>query len=141
MRSRENPRAAHGPPPVANGRSAAPPAVLCIQQPGEAEIRRLVQALQANLRECESGAEALAVARERTLACILAPLELPDMPAREFIAQLHAAAPGLPVIVIVDNPAISEAVAVMRSGAHAVVDGRILSSSLLPQLAPLVRAG
>ena len=79
------------------------------------------------------------MARERPLACVLAPLDMPDMPARELIERLHEIAPGLPVIVIVDNPAVSEAVTVMRSGAHAVVDGRVLGRGLLPHLASILR--
>jgi len=113
--------------------------VVCVHQRDDAEIRRLVQALQARLHPCESGGEALAVARSRALACVIIPLEMPDMTAHELIERLHEVAPGLAVIVIVDNPAVSEAVAVMRSGAHAVVDGRILSSSLLPHLSYLLR--
>ncbi len=114
--------------------------MLCVQQRDDAEIRRLVLALQARLQYCKSGGEALEMAGSRSLACIIAPLEMPDMSARALIERLHAAAPGLAVIVVVDNPAVSEAVAVMRSGAHAVVDGRVLSSGLLPHLAPLLRS-
>ena len=121
------------------GTGARAPTVLCVHQRDAAEIRRLVQALQARLHPCASGGEALAVARARALACVIIPLEMPDMPAHELIERLHGVAPGLAVIVIVDNPAVSEAVAVMRSGAHAVVDGRILSSSLLPHLSSLLR--
>lgn len=114
--------------------------MLCIRQRHDAEIRRLVQALQARVHPCHSGGDALALAPARALACVIAPLELLDMPARELIERLHGVAPGLPVIVIVDNPAVSEAVSVMRCGAHAVVDGRVLGSGLLPHLAPLLRS-
>jgi hypothetical protein len=40
--------------------------------------------------------------------------------------------------VIVDSPGISEAVEVMRRGAHAVIDSRKLGSGLLHHVAPLV---
>jgi len=40
---------------------------------------------------------------------------------------------------VVDNPAVSEAVDVMRSGAHAVIDSRILSAGLMVHVAPLLR--
>lgn len=120
-------------------RAGQAPTVLCVEQKQDAEIRRLLLALQAQVRVCKSGAEALAVARIQPLACILAPLELPDMSARTLIETLRTAAPGLALIVIVDNPAVSEAVTVMRCGAHAVVDGKHLNSGLLQHLAPLLR--
>ena len=116
------------------------PTVLCVEQRQDAEIRRLLLALQAVVRFCKTGAEALAVARMQPLACIIAPLEMPDMSARALIDTLRTAAPGLALIVIVDNPAVSEAVTVMRAGAHAVVDGRNLNSGLLQQLTPLLRS-
>ena len=113
--------------------------VLCVEQKQDAEIRRLLLALQAVVRFCKTGAEALAVARMQPLACIIAPLQMPDMTARTLIETLRTAAPGLALIVIVDNPAVSEAVTVMRCGAHAVIDGGNLNSGLLQQLAPLLR--
>lgn len=113
--------------------------VLCIEQKQDAEIRRLLLALQATPRFCKTGGEALDVARTQPLSCIIAPLEMADMSARALIETLRTTAPGLALIVIVDNPGISEAVTVMRSGAHAVVDGRTLSSGLLQHLAPLLR--
>ena len=122
------------------GPAASQPLVLCVQQPNAADIRRLVLALRAPLRFCGSGGEALELARARPLSCIIAPLTMPDMTARTLIETLREVAPGLAVIVIVDNPAVSEAVTVMRSGAHAVVDSRILSSGLLLHLAPLLRS-
>ena len=114
--------------------------VLCVQQRDDAEIRRLVLALQAPVSSCASGGEALQVARARPLACVIVPLVMSDMPARALIEALRKVAPGLAVIVVVDNPAVSEAVTVMRSGAHAVVDSGILSSGLLLHLAPLLRS-
>ena len=116
------------------------PAVLCVQQCNDAEIRRLVLALQAPLRHCSCGLEAIEVARARPLSCIIAPVLMPDMDAESLIEALREIAPGLAVIVIADNPAVSEVVTVMRSGAHAVVDSRSLSSGLLLQVAPLLRS-
>ena len=113
--------------------------MLCVEQKHDAEIQRLLIALQASARFCKTGGEALAMARAQPLACIIAPLEMPDMTARALIDTLRTAAPGLALIVIVDNPAVSEAVTVMRSGAHAVVDGSNLNSGLLQHLAPLLR--
>ena len=126
--------------PQAPARKAAnQPAVLCVQQRDSEEIKRLVLALQAPLRHCSCGREAIGVARVRPLSCVVAPLLMPDMGAKTLIEALREVAPGLAVIVIVDNPAVSEAVTVMRGGAHAVVDSSILSTGLLLHLAPLLR--
>jgi DNA-binding NarL/FixJ family response regulator len=116
------------------------PAVLYVQQRGSDEIRRVAAALHAPVRECADGGAAIAAARGGPLACAIVPLQMPDMGASALIDALRAAAPGLAVFVVVDNPAVSEAVAVMRSGAHAVIDSRILSTGLMVHLAPLLRA-
>ncbi len=115
------------------------PAVLCVQQRDSEEIRRVLAALQAPLRECADGRAAIEAARAVPLICAIVPLAMPDMGASALIDALHAVAPGLAVFVTADNPAVSEAVAVMRSGAHAVIDNRILSTGLMVHLAPLLR--
>ena len=74
------------------------------------------------------------------LSCAIVPLQMPDMDASALIGAVHELAPGLAVFVVVDNPAVSEAVLVMRSGAHAVIDSRILSTGLMVHVAPLLRA-
>jgi len=117
----------------------APPAVLCVRQRDSTEILRVLAALQAPVRECADGAGAVAAARSAPLACAIVPLAIPDMTASALIEALQAAAPGLAVFVVVDNPAVSEAVDVMRSGAHAVIDSRILSAGLMVHVAPLLR--
>ena len=100
----------------------------------------MLVAFQAPVRECADGQGAIGAARTVPLCCAIVPLLMPDMGASALIGSLHAAAPGLAVFVVVDNPAISEAVAVMRSGAHAVIDSRILSTGLMVHLAPLLRS-
>ena len=104
------------------------PAVLCVQQRDGEEIRRVLAALHAPIRECADGRAAIAAARSGPLSCAVAPLQMPDMDASALIGALRDVAPGLAVFVVVDNPAVSEAVLVMRSGAHAVIDSRILST-------------
>jgi DNA-binding NtrC family response regulator len=118
----------------------AAPAVLCVRQRDDDEIRRVLAALQAPMRECADGRAAIAAAHSGPLSCAISPLQMSDMGASELIGALHEAAPGLAVFVVVDNPAVSEAVEVMRSGAHAVIDSRILSTGLMVHLAPLLRA-
>ena len=115
------------------------PPVLCVRQHDSEEIQRVLAALQAPVRECADGRAAIEAARDGLLTCAIAPLHMPDMGASALIGALHEAAPGLAVFVVVDNPAVSEAVTVMRSGAHAVIDSRILSTGLLVHLAPLLR--
>jgi len=118
----------------------APPAVLCVQQRDSAEIGRVLGALQAPVRTCVDARAAIALARTLPLFCAIVPLAMPDMGASALIKALQAAAPGLAVFVVVDNPAVSEAVDVMRSGAHAVIDSRILSAGLMVHVAPLLRS-
>lgn len=120
--------------------NGAAPAVLCVLQRDSAEIRRVLAALRVPVRECADGRAAIALAQAVPLCCAIVPPAMPDMDASALIGALQAAAPGLAVFVVVDNPAVSEAVAVMRSGAHAVVDSRILSAGLMVHLAPLLRA-
>lgn len=115
------------------------PAVLCVQQRDSEEIRRVLAALQAPLRECADGHAAIETARAGPLICAIVPLLMPDMGASALIDALHAVAPGLAVFVTLDNPAVSEAVSVMRSGAHAVIDNSIISTGLMVHLAPLLR--
>ena len=120
---------------------AAPdmPAVLCVQQRDSEEIRRVLAALHVPMCECADGHAAVLAARGDPLSCAVVPLQMSDMDASALIGALHQSAPGLAVFVVVDNPAVSEAVAVMRSGAHAVIDSRILSTGLMVHLAPLLR--
>ncbi len=137
MRSHE-PSAGPAAEPAA-GVEKSRPAVLCVQQRDSEEIARILAALQAPLRTCADGRAAIEAARAGPLICAIAPLAMADMGASELIGALHEVAPGLAVFVMVDNPAVSEAVTVMRSGAHAVIDSRILSTGLLVHLAPLLR--
>ena len=126
-------------PPTSARSGVMPPAVLCVQQGHSEAIKRLVRAFRTPLHHCGSGHEAVAIARSRARSCVIAPLTMPDMGAKGLIEALHAVAPGLAVVVIADNPAVSEAVTVMRCGAHAVVDSKKLSAELLLHLAPLMR--
>jgi DNA-binding NtrC family response regulator len=93
----------------------------------------------ARVTACAAGRDALNIAATRALSCVLTPTRLADMSAIALIDALQRAAPGLKVIVIVDNPAVSEAVEVMQLGAHAVVDSRKLSTGLYYHVAPLLR--
>jgi DNA-binding NtrC family response regulator len=126
-----------GKPPVARTRATGP-AVLCLRQRDEVEIGHLLGVLHSPIYYCANGCEAIAIARDGTLCCVLMPLVLPDIAAATLIDELHRVAPGLAVIVIVDSPGISDAVEVMRHGAHAVIDSRTLNAGLLHQVAPLV---
>lgn len=116
------------------------PEVLYLQpQPGEGEVDRLLHALGAQVTRCALGREAVGIAAARPLACVLAPARLADMSATTLIDSLRHTAPGLKVIVIVDNPAVSEAVEAMQFGAHAVIDSRRLGTGLYAHVAPLLR--
>jgi len=113
--------------------------VLYVQPLAGGEVERLLDAMQAPFKQCADGREAVTIATSSALSCVLAPLQLADMSATALIDALQQTAPGLKVIVIVENPAVSEAVAVMQAGAHAVVDSRRLSAGIYHHVAPLLR--
>jgi len=110
-----------------------------MQQRDSGPIMHVLSALQATACECADGASAIAMTRTAPMSCAIVPAQMPDMTASRLIAELHAAAPGLAVLVVADSPAISDTVAFMRAGAHAVIDSRILSAGLMVYLAPLLR--
>jgi DNA-binding NtrC family response regulator len=113
-------------------------AVLYVQDRGGTEVERMLRALSAPVIRCASGREAIAIARIRPLSCVVASLLLADMSATALIPALRQVAPGLAVIVILDNPEVNEAVAVMQAGAHAVVDSQVLSTGLFHNIVPLL---
>ena len=118
---------------------SAAPALLCVQPRDVAEVERLLHVMQTPSRRCASGSEIIAQAQAGPLSCVIAAVRLPDMSASALIDALAKAAPGLAVIVVADNLAVSDAVSVMHSGAHAVIDSRTLSTGLLHHLTPLLR--
>jgi DNA-binding NtrC family response regulator len=118
--------------------AATRPAVLYVQDRGGTEVERMLRALSAPVIRCASGREAIMIARMRPLACVVASLLIADMSATALIPALRNVAPGIAVIVILDNPEVNEAVAVMQAGAHAVVDSQVLSTGLFHHIAPLL---
>ena len=98
----------------------------------------MLSAMRAQVFHSTSAGQAIDKARGKPFCCVITPLQLPDMSAVSLIEALGTAAPGLKVIVVVDAPAVKEAVSVMRAGAHAVVDSRLLSTGLFHNVAPLL---
>jgi len=86
---------------------------------------------------CAPGADTLAAAR-RDPACLITPCGRAADGAEALIEAVHRVAPGLAVIVVIDNPDVAATVAAMRLGAHAVIDGRALATGLLHQVTPLL---
>jgi two-component system, NtrC family, response regulator AtoC len=64
-----------------------------------------------------SGAEALAVLGDRPIDVVVTELSLPDMTGLELLASLTEGWPGLPVVVIARDAAVSDAVAALKAGA------------------------
>ncbi len=120
------------------GRAGA--VVLYVDERTGTEAERLLRALAPNLVRCASGREAIDIVRTRAVACVVATLLLADMSATALIPALRGAAPGLAVIVVLDQPEVSEAVSVMQAGAWAVVDSKVLSTGLYHHVAPLLEA-
>jgi len=113
--------------------------VLYLRDGAVDEVERLLHAMKARVDRCATGSAAVERVRERSYRCVITPLQLPDMDAYALIGALREIAPGLKAIVILDTPGVSEAVAVMHAGAHAVVDSRLLSTGLYHNVAPLLR--
>ena len=114
-------------------------AVLYLRDGAIDEVERVLRAMKAQVDRCASGTAAVDRVRSRAYRCAITPLQLPDMDAHTLISALQETAPGLKVIVVLDTPGVSDAVAVMRAGAHAVVDSRLLSTGLFHNVAPLLR--
>jgi two-component system response regulator AtoC len=64
-----------------------------------------------------SGAEALGVLGNRPIDVVVTELSLPDMSGLELLASLSEGWPGLPVVVIARDAAVSDAVAALKAGA------------------------
>jgi DNA-binding NtrC family response regulator len=103
----------------------------------DARIRRQLGLMNAAIETCLTGRAAIERAAQRALRCVIAPVTLADMNATTLIDRLRSAAPGLPVIVVVERPAVPAAVSVMQAGAHAVIDSEALNAGLAQYVAPL----
>jgi len=121
-----------------SGPARTAPVLLYVDQREDSEAERLLKAIAPDLVRCASGREAIDVVRTRAVACVVASLLLADMSATALIPALRQVAPGLAVIVILDQPEVSEAVGVMQAGAWAVVDSKVLSTGLYHHVAPLL---
>jgi DNA-binding NtrC family response regulator len=103
------------------------------------EIERLLTAMRVTWEACAPGAGTLEAVR-RDAACLITPFGNSKDGARSLIEAVHRVAPGLAVIVVLDNPDVAATVAAMRSGAHAVIEGGALATGLLHQVAPLLQS-
>jgi two-component system response regulator FixJ len=116
------------------GRGTLP--ILCVLERSGSVVERLLRAMHAPVQRCASGQAAVEIARAQPLACVIATLHMQDMNAQTLVAALRRAAPGLAIVILVDKPAAAEAGAIMRAGAHAVIDSRVLGTGLLQMLLP-----
>jgi DNA-binding NtrC family response regulator len=105
----------------------------------DVRIRRQLMLMNAQTEVCASGSAALELATDDTFCCVIAPAELPDMTAIALIKSMQQAAPGMPVVVVVEETDLADAVRVMQAGAHAVIESLSLGSGLLQYVAPLTR--
>jgi DNA-binding NtrC family response regulator len=103
------------------------------------EIERLLTAMRVSWETCGPGRDTLDAVR-REAACLIAHCgngkEIPG----SLIEAVHQVAPGLAVIVVIDNPDVADTVAAMRGGAHAVIEGGALATGLLHQVSPLLQS-
>ncbi len=103
------------------------------------EIERLLTAMRVPWEACGPGSDTLEAVR-REAACLIAPCGKGRESARSLIEAVHRIAPGLAVIVVIDNPDVADTVAAMRGGAHAVIEGSALATGLLHQVSPLLQS-
>lgn len=102
-------------------------------------IRRQLLLMRAATETCASGEAALALAAD-DFCCVITPATLSDMSAITLIQSMQRAVPGMPVVVVVEEADVADAVRVMQAGAHAVIESLSLGSGLLQYVAPLTRA-
>ena len=103
------------------------------------EIERLLTAMRVCWRACAPGADTLEAVRHEA-ACLIAPCGKGKESPQSLIEAVHQIAPGLAVIVVIDNPDVADTVAAMRGGAHAVIEGSALATGLLHQVSPLLQS-
>jgi len=105
----------------------------------DARIRRQLLLMRAAIETCSSGEAALELAADDSFCCVITPATLSDMSATALIQAMQQAVPGMPVVVVVEETDVADAVRVMQAGAHAVIEGLSLGSGLLQYVAPLTR--
>lgn len=105
----------------------------------DVRIRRQLMLINAQTEVCASGSAALELATDDRFCCVIAPAVLPDMTAITLIKSMQQAAPGMPVVIVVEETDVADAVRVMQAGAHAVIESLSLGSGLLQYVAPLTR--
>ncbi|MCC7463645.1 MAG: hypothetical protein IT480_14425 [Gammaproteobacteria bacterium] len=103
------------------------------------EIQRLLTAMRVNWEACGPGNDTLNAVR-REAACLIAHCGQGKEIPVSLINAVHQIAPGLAVIVVIDNPDVADTVAAMRGGAHAVIEGGALATGLLHQVSPLLQS-
>jgi len=103
------------------------------------EIERLLTAMRVPWEACAPGADTLEAVR-REAACLITPFGNGKDGAQTLIEAVHRVAPGLAVIVVIDNPDVAATVAAMRLGAHAVIEGGALATGPLHQVTPLLQS-
>jgi len=103
------------------------------------EIERLLTAMRVSWEACTPGAGMLEAVRHEA-ACLIISFGNGGDGAQKLIEDVHRVAPGLAVIVVIDNPDVAATVAAMRLGAHAVIEGGALATGLLHQVTPLLQS-
>lgn len=105
----------------------------------DVRIRRQLLLMRAPIETCSSGEAAVELAADDSVCCVITPATLSDMSAIALIKSMQRAVPGMPVVVVVEETDVADAVRVMQAGAHAVIESRSLGSGLLQYVAPLTR--
>jgi two-component system response regulator AtoC len=95
-------------------------AVILLVDPDRSSSERLAGLLGASGAQtvaCARGAEALELLNTRAVHVVVTELALPDMSGLELLAALGEGWSGLPVVVMAQGAAVSDAVAALKAGA------------------------
>ena len=78
--------------------------------------------MPAGFRAVDDARSALRTLREnRDLRCVVCRWDLPGMPAGEFVRRLSRARPGLPIVVLLDDPDVARETEARCAGVAAVL--------------------
>jgi DNA-binding NtrC family response regulator len=88
-----------------------------------------------DVKLCESAIAALDAIAQEPVDCIVCSMRLPDMHATALLNELARRNIRVPVFVLTDESELTDTVAVMRAGAHHVLQGPPFANSLRERVA------
>lgn len=114
----------------------------------EAPLRKMIRrvvvdvfgASGLDIGEARTGAECIAMIRERAWSLVVLDLRMPDTHGFEVLEAIKRARADVPVVILSALPADQYAASARRSGASAYVEKDRFLEDLVPLLVPLLAA-